>query len=285
MEAFEREQDPSTAVERLPDFEKLMGVGLSNTAVVGTIRQRQRQVVSRFREPGAASLPGIRALLQPYLQYKDPSQIQIVETSRDTLRTAHTYAMGAVPLTIPIAAAPVSVSTTVLDDPAVSSAGAQIFIELSGPLEQIEFTLRGPGGQPADTVYFRPGYLGRGSVTNAQFRLDAPELAGRRIQGTWTLFTLSRGVATGTLHSAGCFVEGIGLDGKGGQGLGSAIYEWAVIVDPLLLGAEADILGARAALQRITPSHTQGILVVKKGGALLAIPDELTTLPDISVPA
>lgn len=284
LEAMTREQNPATAVEKLPDFEQLMGLSFSDLVVRGTTEQRQAQVVSRIREPGAATLPGIRALLQPYLRYDDPSQIQVLETDRAALTAAHSYAFPGLPAAMPVAGLFDVVDLGVIADGGrVSDAGAQVFVTVTGPIDSMAFVLTCTGAEP---VNFLAGSLGIGGVTNTTFVLQAPELAGVSLDArpAWKLFYRSLGNAA-TLESAALFVEGIGRDAAGVDALGAVIFEWAVVVDPLLTGAGADLIGAAAAVQRIAPAHTQATLFVKKGGNLLAIPDLDTTLPDTSIPS
>lgn len=287
IERLRAEVNPLTLTDPAA-WEAAFGITHSITAMLGTAEQRKQQVIGKHREVGEATFNNIRALMQPFFRYADPRRIQIIEPDRIALRTAHTYAFGSMPLTIPVAASSVTCEAYVNDDSVAGLAGAQVFINISGYLEEIEFMLIGPGPDvKKDRVYFRPGHLGSGQVTTTNLRLDAPELARRPLHGTWTLATLSRGPHTGTLHSAGVYVEGVGRDFRGLDGLGAALFQWGVVFDPTLVraGAAYDLDGARKVIPRVAPAHTLGLLLYKAPtGTLYAIPDTDTAIPDAGIP-
>ena len=56
--------------------------------------QRVNAVIATLRISGSFSLDDIRAIVQPYFLYADPSQIVILENSRSGLKTLHTYPSG-----------------------------------------------------------------------------------------------------------------------------------------------------------------------------------------------
>ena len=292
IELLQREINPFTMAANTPGWEKAFGLSQTWVALLGTAFQRQQQVIGKWREGGDATFDNIRAIIQPYFHYADPARIQIIESDRNALRLAHLNLMlldGALPLpaTIPVAVTPIQVLATVSDDARVSPAGAQVFIELSGYLEEIALVLSGPGGQPADSVYFPPGYLGTGQVTSEAFRLDAPELVDRPIRGQWKMTARSNGPHTGTLSAAILFVEGLGRDSVGNDGLGAALFEWGVVYDASLVepGASSDLRGAYEALVRIKPAHTVVNIILASGGVLYAIPDLPSATPDQGIPA
>jgi hypothetical protein len=287
IEQLRTETNPLTMVLDVDRWEAAFGLSQTWAAQQGTPQQRQAQVLSAWRRSAVATFNNIRAIVQPYFNYTDPSQIQIVETDRDQLTRAHTYPMTTTPTGIPVAISPNSVSVTVLDGPACSDAGAQVFLNLDGHLGEIEFTLWGPAGPPNQTVHFRAGYFGSGVVSGFDLRLDVPEFAWQPIGGLWQLFFLSHGPDAGTLNSASLFVEGEGRNADDSEGLGAAIFEWAVVFDPALVapGAAADLKGALAALRAIAPAHTLVNLVLKGGGLFgAAIPDTSSAIPDEGIP-
>lgn len=285
------EVNPSTIEESIPDWEGATGLTHTPLASFGTDEQRRNAILSVLREHGAFSLDDIRAAVQPYLQYADPSQIEIVEPDRVAQQAAHTYA-DATPYTATAPFNSSSRSISVADDPRVSPAGAIVNLNLTGLLDEVRFRLTAPDGFAKNWL---PGFLGSGSVTTQNFTLYAPEMAGRRILGAWTLTVTAGGTTNATIHSWNIFVEGLGVNydaatppNRIGEGLGAALFEFLVIADPALLGTGYDIEGAFKAIQRIKPGHVLGSIVVKNtvmGGGLLAIPDEPTTLPSRSVPA
>jgi hypothetical protein len=178
-------------------------------------------------------------------------------------------------------------SFTVLDDPAVSAAGAIVTLQVTHPdLAQLSATLTGPTGSAGQaSVSWPAGTVGRGSAAAATLTLRSPTAAGKAIFGAWQLAVSSSGVA-GTLHSASLLVEGAGRNPIG-QGRGSSVFEWAVRRDPGLAGAAApaDDAAARVAITRVKPAHTIGYLVfpsTAQDGA--AIPDTAQAIPDACYP-
>lgn len=291
LDQLRLEVNPSTVEESIPDWEGATGLTHSVLALFGTDAQRRNAILSILREHGAFSLDDIRAAVQPYLNYADPSQIEIVEPDRAAQQAAHTYA-DATPYTATFPFNSASRSILVADDPRVSPAGAIVNLNLTGLLDEVRFRLTAPDGYVKNWL---PGFLGSGSVTTETFTLFAPEMAGRRILGPWTLTVTAGGTTDATIHSWNIFVEGLGVNydaatppNRIGEGLGAALFEFLVIADPALLGTVYDIEGAFKAIQRVKPAHVLGSIVVKNtvmGGGLLAIPDKPTTLPSRSIPA
>ena len=287
LDQLRLELNPSTMVEKIPDWE--LACGLTNTPVAkfGTVAQRRNAVLAVLRAHASFSLDDIRAAVQPYFLYADPTQIEIIETNRDDLRTAHTY-VNASPIILGVNATGGTV-INVLDDPRVSPAGATVQIELTGLLEELSFTVTGPDGS-GGAVQFPAGHLGAGSVTFEVFTLFCKQFAGQSIHGPWR-FDVRTGPTMGaTVDAWTLFVEGLGviydyMGQRAGQGLGAAIYEFAVVADPALLGTGYDLNAAYRAIQAIKPAHVLGSLVVKNGVAgVCAIPDEPETIPDACIP-
>lgn len=283
------EVNPKTIVEKIPDWEGACGLSATDLARFGTPDQRRNAVLSVLREHGSFRLDDLRAGLQPYLLYGSSADIEIIETDRDALRTAHTYS-DSTPLVVG-ASSTAARTLRVLDDPRVSPAGAQVNINLSGNLSEVSFRLTGPDGtQQAWPVRF----LGEGAVTASVYTLFGREFADAPIHGDWAL-SLTTGAGGGaTLHSWSLFVEGLGVNLGGpppyppsrlGEGLGAAMFQFLLMVDPTLLGTGYDLGGAYRAIQRLKPAHVLGNYGLKSAlGDNCAIPDDPTTLPDRSIP-
>ena len=287
LDQLRLELNPSTMVEKIPDWESACGLSNTPIAMFGTLDQRRNAVLAVLRSHSSFSLDDIRSAVQPYFLYADPSQIQIVETNRTNLRTAHTY-VNATPIILGVNTSGSTV-INVLDDPRVSPAGATVQIELTGLLEEVSFTVTGPDGS-SGAVHFAPGYLGAGTVAFEVYTLFCKQFAGQSVHGPWR-FEVRTGPTMGaTVDAWTLFVEGLGvtynyLGERVGQGLGAAIYEFAVVADPALLGTGYDLNAAYHAIQTIKPAHVLGSLVVKNGvSGLCAIPDEPETIPDACVP-
>lgn len=290
FEQLRLEVNPATMVEEIPDWESACGLSNTLLAKFGTEAQRRGAVWSVLREHGSFSLEDIRAAVQPYLQYADPSQIQIVETDRAALRSQHTYRN-----TTPLVVGTNTVEGTVIrvmDDPKVSSAGAIVRFNFTGVLDEVQFFLGSPTGPPFSKAW-ESGFLGIGAVTGENYTLFAREMAGAPINGEWVLYVRT-GSTGATINSWSIFVEGIGVNFDNaspprriGEGLGAVIYEFVVVADPALLGAGYDLEGAYKAIQKMKPAHTRGNIVLKNvvmGGGLCAIPDEPETIPDRCLP-
>lgn len=293
LDAFIREMDPGRVVYFLVNWEAALDLLNTKIASYGTVERRQAQLVVALRGTGDLSIPGLRTLLAPFLDYADPSLIQIIEADRTAIKAAHTYpTTSTLPATIPTAFPPLDVAFDVVDDGPVSEAGAQVVINVSGNLDDLTFTLRGPGGTGQQT-FFDVGYLGSGMVTAQDFVLYAPPskqtVAGATIQGetkgTWHLTCVSR-FGTGTLHAASLFVEAMGRNSLGQESLGNELHYFAVVVDPALAGPGADIEAATDALLKHKPAHTGAIVVVKGTpmGPVAGWPDLPTTIPDETLP-
>lgn len=291
LDQLRLEVNPSTVEESIPDWESAGGLAHTILATFGTDEQRRNAILSLLREHGSFSLDDIRAAVQPYFLYADPSQIEIVEPDRAAQQAAHTYSYAS-PMTATFPLNSASSSVSVADDPRVSPAGAIVNINFTGDLGEVRFRLTAPDGY---VKLWLPGWLGSGAVVAETYTLFAPEMAGRRILGNWTLTVTAGATVNATVNSWSVFVEGLGVNYDGatppnriGEGLGAALFEFLVVADPALLGTGYDIEGAYATIQKIKPAHVLGNVVVKNtvmGGGLLAIPDEPTTLPDRSIPA
>lgn len=261
VDTLETEIFPSTADEKLPEWEAAFGVSLSKIAVQGSTALRQAQVVARLREYGASTLPNIKAALAAVLGY----QPDIREHSRATIRSANSYDFGPGGLTIP-GAGSVTATVYVPDGPRTTEAGAQLdlYVDNVPAIESIGVTLTSPA---AVTKTWAAGTLTRdtGNWVGGQIRLAMLDVASTSPYGTWTLTLTNADAAAATLTDAPLFVEAVGRGLLGSEGLAANVFEWCVLVDPTLLGATYDIPLARKIVQRWNPAHCRGYLCVMAG--------------------
>lgn len=284
VENLRLELNPATATEKIPDWEEFLGLSYSRTALYGTLRQRRNQVVGNLRAIGEGfSLPGLRSIAQMFVDYADPTQIRIIETDRAALKVLHTLQEN--PALVLGANSSTTRTFNKNDTARVSPAGAQLELAFAGgnPLDEISVTLTGPDGF---SKVWSAGCF-QGAVADlSSLHLYAPEFYGHAIRGTWTM-KIKTGSFGVQYQEALFFVEGLGRDQLGNDGLGSAMFVWAFGIDPLLLGGDAELEGLRLIIPRIKPAHTIGQIVRKNevmGGAWLAIPDDMLTIPDESIP-
>lgn len=300
VDVARRELNPLLMEQKVPDWEAAMALGDSKIAKTGTITARRHQVIAQLRQHGSLSIPDLRAALQPFFLYADPAQIEVIETDRAALRTAHTYAgttAGGFPAAVPTAFPPRVIFFNVIDDGPVGPAGAQLRLKLSGYPNEMTIALVGPDGV-TQQAFWAPGYLPEGPVVEQQYMLYAPrdkvfgqsytatKLAGQ-VAGQWSLRILAPGGHMSTVHEADLFVEAVGRNAKGGDGLGAAMFEFQVVADPALLGPGADLAAADKLIQKIKPGYTLGRVLRKSGvmgGGRLAIPDTDSAIPDAGIP-
>lgn len=252
---------PSTIVQSLPEWESACGLSQTPTARTGSTVERRNAVLATLRQRGSFALDDIRAAVQPYFLYANPSDIVINEPDYAVLQLAHTYSVAGPFNCVPSATVTIPV---VGDEAPVSEAGAMLTVNLTvaGALANVAFSLMSPDGY---TVYKGPSLLSEWGESAAaeDFRVYFPEMKGRRTDGDWIL-KISSPVGPVTANSVDLYVEGIGnvYDYATtpptiiGQGLGLAKFLWEVVADPLLLGAGYDLVGAGRVLQRIKPAHT-----------------------------
>lgn len=282
-EQLRQEVVPSTCTQKIPDWEDAFGINYSKTALFGTTEQRRNQIVGYFRALCSGfDFPGLRLCAQTFLQYADPSQIEIIEASRGDLQLAHTMTDST---TITVSAGTSHTWTFDKNDgPVVSPAGAFIEPFLTGAeVAELSFKLEGPDG----TLQSWPaGWLGSGAI-NQKGIFKSKLFAGKAIKGIWR-FTITAGADDVEVDFVDFFVEGLGRNPDGSDGLGAAVFNWVFVADRALEGAAADEEGLLRLIPYIKPAHTVGGLVIKNavmGGGKLAIPDLATTLPDASIPA
>ena len=87
MEALVSELNPASIEENLSAWEQATGLSKTKVALYGTVEQRKQAVIAVLRMRGAFALSDIRAIIQPYFLYADPTQIEILESDRAAQRT------------------------------------------------------------------------------------------------------------------------------------------------------------------------------------------------------
>lgn len=294
VEDVRTETNPNTVTQNLPEWEAVMAFSDTRTAIEGSTEQRQAQVISRWREHGASFLDNIRAAVQPFFQYADPANIQIIEMDRDALETAHTYSWAAAG----IPGLGTYTSTIAIGDNApTGQMGVTCYIDLTHPtVQDLTISLIAPDG----SVYFlatevgagfpTDGRLGSGSTGGSkQYKFYVPDAAGEGITGNWTLTISNSDINAGNVGAGaainGLFVEGIGRVGfTNVEGLGAAQFQFAVVYDSALSTAAAiDFDAVRFAIRRVTPAHCYGYLVAAMGGGICAIVDDPFAVVDFCV--
>lgn len=284
-----REINPATADGKLPDWEAATGLSQSRISQGGTVAQRQAQLVSKLRESGASFLDNIRAAVNPYFDYVDWHDIQIIECDRSALTAIHTYAFptGTIP-----ALGTYNGNATVFDQEVTSHGGAHVWVNITHPaIQGLRVDLTPPSLAVTYTLA-DTGDLGTGNAVDQQFELWCAECEGQSVAGNWLLSIIDSSNNAGSVNVGGgpptrlseIFVEGVGREPVPPfgdvQGLGAQQFEFAVVFDPALSNITApDLMGARAAVKRIQPAHTVGYVVqVMSGGSLCSIVDDASAL-------
>lgn len=251
---------PTTAVDKLPDWEETLGLPATKVPPT-TTAGRQAAVVSKLRESGSYSLPEVRAILGPLLGYANANLLAIVETNRAGLRTLHTYSNA----TSVGVAGPGSVSRSVIvsDDAAVSAGGVMVSLNVAVVTGSVVATLTAPDGKTA--TWTLANTSGSPLVLRAGQRVDGvAATAFARILGTWTFSVVLATGSTVAWLSLDLFVEGAGLDAAKNDGRGAEVWYWGAFANPALEGiaSASDREAARRAIERIKPAHTRGALLL-----------------------
>lgn len=265
---------------KLADWEILFGLTQTRVARTGTIPQRQLQVLSAWRAAAGqgSSRAAIQAALVPIFGYFPTTVPQIIEASRASLTTLHTYVGGAA--VIP-AGDDLTVSLTTTDGGKVSKAGIRLGLIITHPsIEDLTIELDSTVGGVSKT-WTLPG---TGSVTAQEFVLYGREFADLQTYQQWNLSIIGSG-SVGSLDGWYIVVEGIGPNLE----TGGAIFTWGVYADPAHLGENgtpADLDAARRLIEKFSFDHTRGTLLQSISGAY---PDVTTgahaAIPDECLPA
>lgn len=229
----------------LAAWEAALQIYPASTATTDT---RRAAIISKLREYGSSNEADIRAIVAPLLGCT-PAQLTVVETPRAGLTTAHTYSD---PAGFSITGGSSDPRTLdVRDDGLVSEGGALLTVTnlvVSDPTDAW-LIITGPDST-SKTV----------AVDDApSLVLFLREFIDKQVMGAWTVEPYS---AAGdmTADSIALFVEGIGRDSAGGDGLGAGIFYWNVLVDPADTTVP-DYAAADRAIARVGQAHTDGGLV------------------------
>jgi hypothetical protein len=274
LESLRAEIIPSSAIQKLPDWEKALGLTSTFAASSGTPAQRQAGVLSKLREFGSFTPYIVRSIVAPLLGYADFTQLRVLETRRADLTALHTYVdsppgnQGTIP-----ASGSLIRPMYLPDGGSASRAGAQVTLWISHPAVQgLTATLTAPSGKSKSWRNF-----GRGAVVNQPFLLYGVEFSGTQCNVQWNLTVSDASGNAGTLVRWQLFIEGVA-----GNGLGGAVFDWGVYADPAQLGATqpADYAGAKAAISRIKHAHTNGHII----RSIAPAPDSSVAVPDQCAP-
>ena len=278
-----------TLSARAPDWEAVMSVAGDALATYGTIAQRRSRLVARRRESGASTTANIQAAAAAIMGYSP----QILEMNRATLTALNTWpALGNSAI---VANSNVNRTFAVLDQPKVSGSGAQVTFTITHiHVEHLQIALQGPTPDNVSKVWpLGTWTTDTGSVVAKSYTLASPGgFATTAIYGTWTLTVTESGGDAGTLGDCNLFVEAIGRDVIGFDGLGSEIFGWGLFYNtvptpPLTLSAGSTADQIATLVQRWNPAHCVGAVVldsVLQPGVMGAIPDDARAIPDMSVP-
>jgi hypothetical protein len=274
LNTLRQELFPSSAVQKLPDWETPLGIAKQAPALFGAIAQRQAAVVAKLRESGPCCDPVVQSIMGPLLGYFPTTPVQIVKTDRSALRLAHTYGF-AQDVTLP-AGQTTSLSIVVNDGGKVSKAGAQLNLVFStADLRSYAVTLTAPDGKAKTWT---------GGWSTTPVTLFAPELAGSKIQGAWTLSIINGSAAPSTLFAGGVlFVEGIGPN----QRTGGAVFEWGVYADPAHVGESGtpmDVPSILETLARIKHSVSPASLLLSVNPYPDTASGPNSAIPDMCIP-
>lgn len=246
---------PQLCRYKLPDWERVFALTSSRVAQVGTIPQRQAQIVGAFRAAAGqgSAIPTVQGILNPLLGYFPTTPVRIIETDIPGLRVQHQYGFQQ-DVTIPNGTT-ATVQFQVNDGGKVSKMGAQLELAFSQTTITAHiFTLTGPDGRSVT--------WSGGTYPAVPLKLYAQALAGAAMYGTWTLAVTNNSGSSNTLYaSSALFVEGMNR----GQSTGGAIYHWGAYADPAHVGENGtppDLQAALSAIKKVTFSHCVGRLLV-----------------------
>lgn len=274
IDTVRTEFDPSLCVQKLPDWEGALGIGNDKRVNITSPANstRQASIVSKLREYGGSTLNNIRSIVGPILDYADNSTLTIIECNRSTLTSNHNYIKN-VEASIP-ASGTVTQTIWVPDSGVVSDAGVRIQLILDhAGTGNLQVSLSSPPTTSTTVTWS----VTAGNKDSQYTYYYSKDFVGVPIMGTWTLKIVNDEAATtGSLYFWYLFVEGIGVDGLGGNA-----YEWGVYADSAKVGAGADYRAAWKAIQRINPAYAIGYLIK----SINPIPDDNSaSIPDQCIP-
>lgn len=274
IDLLRQEVAPHTSRYKLPDWERFFGLQGTRTTQLGTVPQRQQQVLGAWRAAAAqsASMQTVQSVFAALFGYNPGTTPQIVEASRGELTMRHQVGIASADVTITNGSTATLTPFVVDDGGVVAKMGAQLSLYFSGTFVG-NVTLTAPSGQ---------SYTWTGlSRSDLPVFLAAQSLAGATCAGPWTLSVTNNSGGTLTLYAASTLlVEGM----QRGQSTAGAMFDWGVYADPAHLGENGtapDLAAARRAAQRIGHEHSIGNILQSltpypntDSGVNAAIPDE-----------
>lgn len=288
IDTLRDEVNPSTCTQKIPDWERSLGLSETPIAKFGTTAQRRNAIIAWLRQSGTFCVSDIQALCQPYLLYSNPTQIQIIETNRPILTIAHSYYDTAgLPYTVTAGTTKVF-EVEVKDDPTVSRGGAKLALTWTGDISATTtVALYSPTGLVGAWGY---STFGTGARVAQDVFFWSRDAIGKPIRGTWKV-VVTAGANDVEIDAWLIFTEAVGVNYQGswgtgwtrnGEGLGAKMFEWIVMADSSKLGTGYDLAGCFRALRRAKPAHTQVYLGVSDGGTAM-IYDETTSIYDMGI--
>lgn len=236
---------------KLPEWEGILGLRGSRVAQIGTIVQRQAQVLGAWRSAAGqgSSIPTVQAVMSPLLGYNPSTPVLVIEADVSGIQLLHRYSF---PLDIVVTTGNSgSTSIPVTDGGKVAAMGAQLELTVSpaSALAGCAFTLTAPDGRTFT-------WTGTAATwPTSPVKLYGKSFAGAAILGSWTLSVANTSGVTVTVYAGSTlFVEGIAR----GQQTAGAVFDWGVYADPDHVGengAAVDYVAIRAALRKLNFSH------------------------------
>lgn len=254
LDKLRREQFPLFVIDKLPDWERFLGLARFLMAQLGTISQRQQSVVSKIRERGPFIDSLTQAVIAPLLGYFPSTPLEILRTDRAALRIAHTYQVGATLADAwSIGASSTDHRTVqVRDGGKVAKMGARVVLELGAAGAGV-VTLTGPDGTAKSWTFDGDG--------TGLLGFFGKEFAGAAITGWWKVTVQNTGGSPLPIIVS-FFIEGIARN----QDTAGAASHWGVYADPAHIGESgySDFEAVMAAIRRIKHSHDRGRLILSK---------------------
>ena len=298
LDIWQRELDPARANLKLDDWRDLYEI-IANPAKRSDLAAL---VIARLREIGQGStLFGIAASVGTMLGYASPPQLEIIEYSASTARTALQYSFPIpVPLAVPALASYAGALTLITPYPydggIVWSSGAWMSLDFNASTgKQLHVRLTAPDGYQKE---WNPVTLTHEVSTVILF---AAEMSGHPVRGNWTI-EIYREIASPVVTLTGAVLYAPGMPRSEALGpsvpvaigppwpavvpnadvnCGSGRHRqwWGVYADPALLGIKtaSDFREARAAISRIRHGYQRGDLLLTKSpipGTPQAVPGE-----------
>lgn len=243
-------------------WEDVLALAQTQVTLYGTQAERLQQILGRLRVWGLPTDANTQAILAAYFGLAS-TDVEIVTTARADLTAAHTYPPE-VDTGYTVAAGDNAIRYDVADDAKVSKGGVEwLFTLTHASVEDLSVTISDPAY--ATTVSFPAGCLGSGSVTSQAFILRSPGHAGLAVGGAWVVTVHNAGANVGAIDSgSGLFVEGIGRDTTGNDGLGAGIFEWSARLPSSSATYALSVLPeALLLVERIQPAGTRGGLALR----------------------